>query len=299
MTETPFAIEIRSLRRYYGAVRAVDGVDLSVRRGEVVALLGPNGAGKTTTLSALLGLSTPDRGQVALFGLNPRAAIAAGRVGAVLQDGALLTGVTVKELLSAMRALQPQPAVFDEVVEAAGVGDLLDRRVDRLSGGQAQRVRFALALVGTPDLLVLDEPTAGLDTAARRAFWTAVRGYAAAGRTVLFSTHYLEEADEVADRIVLIAAGRVVADGPTTEIRAVAAARLIRATLPDADRAGLAALPGVTSVDVHGAAVTLRSTDSDTTLRTLLTAYPGARDIEVAAAPLADAVLALTDEAVA
>jgi ABC-2 type transport system ATP-binding protein len=299
MTETPFAIEIRALRRHYGSVRAVDGVDLTVRRGEVVALLGPNGAGKTTTLHAMLGLSAPDSGQVALFGLAPRAAIGAGRIGAVLQDGALLTGVTVKELIGAMRALQPHPSSLADVVEAAGVGEILDRRVDKLSGGQAQRVRFALALVGAPDLLILDEPTAGLDTAARRAFWTAVRGYAAAGRTVLFSTHYLEEADEVADRIVLIAAGKVVADGPTTEIRAVAAARLIRVTLPDADETELRALPGVSDVEIHGSSVAVRSVDSDATLRTLLTTYPRARDIEVAAAPLADAVLALTGEAVA
>jgi ABC-2 type transport system ATP-binding protein len=295
MTQTPFAIEIQGLRRYYGSVRAVDGVDLTVRRGEVVALLGPNGAGKTTTLDTLLGLSTPDSGRVALFGVAPKAAIAAGRVGAVLQTGELLSGVTVRELLSAMRALQPRPVPLAEAVEAAGVGDILDRRVDKLSGGQAQRVRFGLALVGKPDLLVLDEPTAGLDTAARRAFWTAVRGYAAAGRTVLFSTHYLEEADEVADRIVLIANGTVVADGPTTEIRAVAAARVIRVTLPGVSEDELRVLPGVSTVDIHGASVTLRSAESDTTLRTLLTMYPKARDIEVAAAPLADAVLALTE----
>ena len=297
VTDTPFAIEIRDLRRHYGAVRAVDGVDLLVRRGEVVALLGPNGAGKTTTLDALLGLSTPDSGRVALFGRPPRAAIAAGQIGAVLQDGALLPGAKVGELIGAMAALQPAPSPFTEVVAAAGVGDLLDRRVEKLSGGQAQRVRFALALVGNPDLLVLDEPTAGLDTAARRAFWAAVRGYAAAGRTVLFSTHYLEEADEVADRIVLIAAGRVVADGPTTEIRAVASARLVRLTLPDADPEALRGLPGVTDVEVHGASVALRSTDSDATVRALLGTYPRARDMQVAAAPLADAVLALTEEA--
>jgi ABC-2 type transport system ATP-binding protein len=290
-----FAVEVRALRRYYGNIRAVDGVDLTVRRGEVVALLGPNGAGKTTTLDALLGLSTPDSGQVALLGRSPREAIVAGRVGAVLQGGALLGGVTVRELLGAMRALQPEPAPLATVVEAAGIADLLDRRVDKLSGGQAQRVRFGLALVGDPELLVLDEPTAGLDTAARRAFWVSVRGYAARGRTVLFSTHYLEEADEVADRIVLIAGGKVVADGPTTEIRAVAGARLIRVTLPGADEDRLALLPGVTTVDRHGASVALRTLDSDQTLRSLLAGYPKARDIEVSVAPLADAVLALTE----
>jgi ABC-2 type transport system ATP-binding protein len=299
MTDTPFAIEIQRLRRHYGRVRAVDGIDLAVPRGEVVALLGPNGAGKTTTLDAMLGLSTPDSGRVALFGVAPRDAIAAGRVGAVLQTGELLSGVTVRELVDAMRALQPRPARVADVLTAAGIADIVDRRVDKLSGGQAQRVRFALALVGEPDLLVLDEPTAGLDTAARRAFWSAVRGYAACGRTVLFSTHYLEEADEVADRIVLIAAGKVVADGPTTEIRAVATARVIRATLPGAVEAELYRLPGVTTVEVHGAAVTVRAADSDLALRALLDAYPKARDIEVAAAPLADAVLALTEGAVA
>ena len=294
-----FAIEIRALRRHFGSVRAVDGVDLIVSPGEVVALLGPNGAGKTTTLDALLGLSTPDSGQIAVLGRSPKKAVAAGKVGAVLQDGELLSGVTVRELVSAMRALQPHPAPLGEIVEATGIDDLLHRRVDKLSGGQAQRVRFAIALVGDPELLVLDEPTAGLDTAARRAFWVAVRAYAARGRTVLFSTHYLEEADEVADRIVLIAGGRVVADGPTSEIRAVAAARLIRLTLPGATHHELAAIPGVTSVDLHGSSIAVRSLDSDRTLRTLLDTYPDARDIEVSAAPLADAVLALTEGAVA
>jgi ABC-2 type transport system ATP-binding protein len=296
MTEAPFAIEIRDLRRHFGPVCAVDGVDLLVRPGEVVALLGPNGAGKTTTLDALLGLSTPDSGRVALFGQPPRAAIRAGRVGVMLQAGALLSGAKVGELVRAMAALQPRPTDPARVVAAAGIDDLLDRRVDKLSGGQAQRVRFALALVGSPDLLVLDEPTAGLDTAARRAFWTAVRQLAEAGATVLFSTHYLEEADEVADRIVLLAHGRVVADGPTTEIRAVAAARQVRATLPGAEPAKLHALPGVTDVEVHGSAVTLHSLDSDATVRALLDTQPSVRDIQVTAPPLADAVLALTLE---
>jgi ABC-2 type transport system ATP-binding protein len=293
------AIEIRALRRHYGSVRAVDGIDLTIPAGEVVALLGPNGAGKTTTVDVLLGLSTPDSGTVTVLGRSPKAAIAAGRVGAVLQDGALLPGVTVRNLIGAMRALQPHPAPLAQVVEAAGLDDLLDRPVEKLSGGQAQRVRFGLALVGDPDLLVLDEPTAGLDTAARRAFWAAVRGYAARGRTVLFSTHYLEEADEVADRIVLVAGGKVVADGPTTEIRAVAAGRLIRLTLPEIPVEDLSGLPGVVAADRHGNAVALRSVDPDRTLRALLAAYPTARDIEVVAAPLADAVLALTEGMVA
>jgi ABC-2 type transport system ATP-binding protein len=288
------AVSLRGIRKRYGAVTAVAGVDLRIGPGEVVALLGPNGAGKSTTVDIMLGLRAPDTGQAELFGTRPRAALDAGSVGAVLQTGELIPGARVGELLTAIAALQPHPLPIGQVAETAGVADLLKRRTDRLSGGQAQRVRFALALLGDPSLLVLDEPTAGLDVASRRDFWASVRGFAAAGRTVLFSTHYLEEADEIADRFVLIDRGRVVADGPTTAIRAMAAARTVRCTLPGADRAALAELPGATNVEVHGDAVLVRTTDSDATLRALVTGYPQARDIEVAAAALTDAFLALT-----
>jgi len=293
----PAPIEIRALRKAYGAVRAVDGVDLRVTSGEVVALLGPNGAGKTTMLDMILGLQRPDAGEVRVFGGTVRRAVAGGLIGAVLQEGDPLQGVTVRELISTMSALQHKPMPLDEVIARAELADLLKRRTDKLSGGETQRLRFALALVGDPELLVLDEPTAAMDVTARRSFWLTVRTLATAGRTVLFSTHYLEEADSAADRIVLLAAGRVVADGPTTEIRAVAAARMIRCTLRGANPAAILALPGTSSVEVHGAAVTIRSADSDAALRALLAAYPDARDIEVAAAPLADAVLALTTPA--
>ncbi|HEY3506651.1 MAG TPA: ABC transporter ATP-binding protein [Actinocatenispora sp.] len=294
MTETADAVVLRGVRKRYGDVTAVAGVDLTIGAGEIVALLGPNGAGKSTTVDIMLGLRAPDAGDVRLYGTSPRRALDAGRVGAVLQDGELLPNATVGELLRAIAALQPHPLPLTEVAAAAGVTDLLRRRSDRLSGGQAQRVRFALALIGDPSLLVLDEPTAGLDVAARRDFWAAVRGYTGAGRTVLFSTHYLEEADEVADRVILIDGGRVVADGPTTAIRAMGASRQVRCTLPDADRTALELLPGVTGVEVHGDAVVLRCGDSDATLRALLPAYPLAHDIEVSAAPLADAFLELT-----
>jgi ABC-2 type transport system ATP-binding protein len=290
----PDAVSLHGIRKRYGAVTAVAGVDLRIGSGEVVALLGPNGAGKSTTVDIMLGLRAPDAGRAELFGTRPRAALDAGSVGAVLQTGELIPGARVGELLTAIAALQPHPLPIGQVAETAGVADLMKRRTDRLSGGQAQRVRFALALLGDPSLLVLDEPTAGLDGAARRDFWTSVRGFAATGRTVVFSTHYLEEADETADRIVLIDQGRVVADGPTTAIRAMAAARTVRCTLPGADPVTLAGLPGATSVEVHGAAVLVRTTDSDATLRALVIEYPQARDFDVAAAALTDAFLALT-----
>jgi len=287
-------IELRGLRKSFGAVRAVDGIDLRIGRGEVVALLGPNGAGKTTTLDLLLGLQTPDEGEIKVLGGSVRDAIRRGRIGAVLQDGELLAGATVRELIATMSALQPKPMPLAEAIEHAELGALLRRRTDKLSGGETQRVRFALALVGDPELLVLDEPTAAMDVTARRSFWATIRTLAGAGRTILFSTHYLEEADSIADRIVLLAGGKVAADGPTTEIRAVAAARVVRFTLPGADRDELAGLPGADGVEVHGTAVTMRSADSDRLLRAVLDRYADARDIEVATAPLADAVFAIT-----
>ncbi|MFD0663502.1 ABC transporter ATP-binding protein [Thermocatellispora tengchongensis] len=283
------------MRKSFGQVRAVDGIDLTVGGGEVVALLGPNGAGKTTTLDMLLGLQPPDSGEIKVLGGSVQDAIRRGKIGAVLQEGELLPGTTVRELIATMSALQPDPMPLDEVIEHAELGGLLQRKTDKLSGGETQRVRFALALVGDPELLVMDEPTAAMDVTARRSFWAAIRNLAAAGRTILFSTHYLEEADTIADRIVLLAAGRVAADGPTTEIRAVAAARVVRFTLPGADRDELMLLPGADGVEVHGAAVTIRSADSDTLLRAMLERYRDARDVEVATAPLADAVFALTE----
>ncbi len=290
----PDTVALSGIRKRYGDITAVADIDLSITGGEVVALLGPNGAGKSTTVDIMLGLRPADTGSAHLFGRTPRLALDAGLVGAVLQSGELVSGATVGELLRAIAALQPHPLPIADVAARTGLSDLLRRRTERLSGGQTQRVRFALALVGDPQLLVLDEPTAGLDVAARREFWTSVRDYAAQGRTVLFSTHYLEEADEIADRIVLIDRGRVVADGPTTAIRAMTAVRQVRCTLPDVDTAVLERLPGVSGVERHGSSVLLRSPDSDRTLRALLSGYPAATDIEVSAAGLTDAFLALT-----
>jgi len=216
------AIEIHDLHRSFGTVRAVDGLDLTIGKGESVAVLGPNGAGKSTTIAMLLGLLAPDAGSVAVWGMPPAEAVARGHIAAMLQEGGLMPGVTVAELVGFVRGLYPDPLPLDRVLEAAGPASLAGRRVDKLSGGQTQRVRFALALAGNPSVLVLDEPTSGMDVESRRAFWTSMRAEAAAGRTVLFATHYLEEADDNADHIVVVNGGRIVADGPATEIKAAA-----------------------------------------------------------------------------
>jgi ABC-2 type transport system ATP-binding protein len=287
-------VSIRDLHRSYGGVRAVDGVDLAIAPGEVVALLGPNGAGKSTTIDILLGLSRADSGDVRLFGRTPRQAVVDGLVGAMLQSGGIPDDITVAEVVRLTGALFPKPLPVAEVLRRAGVTDVAGRRYGRLSGGQKQRVRFAAALVCDPDLLVLDEPTVAMDVQARREFWTAMRGYTRTGRTVLFATHYLAEAQEYADRVVLLRAGRVVADGSVAQVRALAAGRVVAATAPGADPAALAGLPGVTQVHVDGPRVRLECSDSDSALRALIVAYPGARDIEVSAHGLEDAFVALT-----
>ncbi|GAB1640087.1 hypothetical protein KRMM14A1259_05100 [Krasilnikovia sp. MM14-A1259] len=218
-------VRLTGVVRQFGAVRALAGVDLTITRGSTVALLGPNGAGKTTAISVMLGLATPDAGTAALFGEPPTRAVRAGRVGAMLQDGGFVSNATVREVIELARALYPRPLATDRILATAGLTDRATRRLDRLSGGELQRARFAFALAGGPDLLVLDEPTTAMDVAARQAFWDAMDRYAADGGTVVFSTHHLTEADQFADRIVVLAGGRVVADAAPEQIRALAATR--------------------------------------------------------------------------
>jgi ABC-2 type transport system ATP-binding protein len=293
------SIELLGLVKTYkggpnGAVHAVRGIDVSIPGGETVALLGPNGAGKSTTIDMMLGLSRPDAGKVTVFGRSPREAVDAGMVGAMLQTGDLIRDLSVRELISLVASLYPTAMPVDEVLDLAGLTEVAAQRTQKLSGGQTQRVRFAVALVPDPQLLVLDEPTVAMDAQGRRDFWSAMREYAARGRTILFATHYLEEADANADRAVLMAQGEVVADGPTTEIKARVGTRTIRATLQDAGEDELATLPGVTSAERHGEAVTLRCADSDAAIRGLLARYPAARDIEITGAGLEEAFLELT-----
>jgi ABC-2 type transport system ATP-binding protein len=291
-------IRLRGLTKSFpgrdGAVRAVDRIDVDVAAGETVALLGPNGAGKSTTIDMVLGLLDPDAGDVRVFGRDPHEAVAAGIVGAMLQTGGLIRDLTARELVEMVASLYPDPLPVDEVLDLVGIRAIADRRTQKLSGGETQRVRFAIALVANPELLVLDEPTVAMDVEGRHAFWTSMRGLAARGTTVLFATHYLDEADANADRVVLMAHGRVVADGPPAEIRAMAGTRTIRAIVPGADSTRLAALPGVANVERRGAAILLSCSDSDAAIRALLAAYPAARDIEIESVGLEEAFLRLT-----
>jgi ABC-2 type transport system ATP-binding protein len=278
----------------------VRGVDIEIEMGETVALLGPNGAGKSTTIDMMLGLLAPDAGEVSLFGRAPADAVAAGAIGAMLQTGSLIRDLSVRELVTMMASLYPKPLGVEEVLELTGASEFASQRTQKLSGGQTQRVRSAVALVSNPELLVLDEPTVAMDVEGRHAFWRTMREFATRGKTVLFATHYLEEADAYADRAVLMAHGRVVADGPTNEIKAMVGTRTIRATLPGADLADLAALTalsGVSGAERRGEAVMLTCADSDLAIRALLAAYPGARDIEIIAAGLEEAFLTLTGDA--
>jgi ABC-2 type transport system ATP-binding protein len=287
-------IVLSRLCKSYGWIRAVRSADLVIAPGETVALLGPNGAGKTTTLDMVLGLTRPDSGSVAVFGMPPARAARKGVIGGMLQTGSLIDYLSVRELLTMVASLYPRPLQVEKVLRLTGAVEFAGRRTNRLSGGQVQRVRFGVALVANADLLVLDEPTAAIDVEGRREFWAAMRQAAAAGKTVIFATHYLEEADAYADRIVLMARGRIVADGPATEIKAKVSGRTIRATLPGADVTQLAGLPGVTSAERHGEAVALSCADSDRALRALLGRFPEAHDIEVRGAGIEEAFLALT-----
>jgi ABC-2 type transport system ATP-binding protein len=293
-------IQIEGLSKSYrgpdGPVRAVRGIDVSIAVGETVALLGPNGAGKSTTIDVLLGLTRPDGGGASVFGRTPREAVDAGLVGGMLQTGDLIRDLSVKELITLMASLYPHPLDIDDVITLTGLEKTAGQRTQKLSGGQTQRVRFACALVSDSELLVLDEPTVAMDVEGRRDFWVTMRDYAARGKTVIFATHYLEEADANADRAVLMAHGRIVADGPTTEIKARVGTRTIRATLPEVDSSELATLAGVNTADRHGDAVILRCADSDLAIRALLERYSSLRDIEITGAGLEDAFLELTSD---
>ena len=292
------ALRFDRVVRRYGKHVALDHLNLQVAQGETVALLGPNGAGKSTTISLLLGLLRPHGGLVEVLGTSARKAVAQGRVGAMLQTGSgsgLPPGVRVSSVLQLVRRLYPRPAPFDLTVERAGIGGLLGSQTHRLSGGQAQRVRFAVAIAGDPELVFLDEPTAAMDVDSRRSFWRMMRQFGQEGRTIVFATHHLHEADVIADRVVVVNRGRVVANGPGATLKAAVATRQVRFVTDDPDEVLLDQLEGVTDVVVRGIGVTLNSLDADATVKALVHHGVAFSDLEVTGAGLEDAFVALTE----
>ncbi len=266
-------------------------------RGETVALLGPNGAGKSTTISLLLGLLRPHAGTVEVLETSPRRAVADGRVGAMLQTGSgsgLPPGVKVGNALQLVRRLYTHPAPFELTVERAGIGALLGRTTHRLSGGEAQRVRFAVAIAGDPELVFLDEPTAAMDVESRRSFWRMMRHFGQEGRTIVFATHHMQEVDQIADRVVVINHGRVVANGPGATLKAAVATRQLNFVMECPDEQVLDRLAGVTDVVLRGNVVTLNSLDADGTIKALVHSEIAFRDLEVTGAGLEEAFMALT-----
>jgi ABC-2 type transport system ATP-binding protein len=285
------ALDVQDLTVRYGDTVAVGGLDLRLRAGETVALLGPNGAGKSTIVNAVLGL-VPSSGAVRVLGRTPAAAVRAGCVGAMLQHGGLPGESRVGEVLELVRRSYPRSWPLDDLVVTAGIDGLLARPVDALSGGQRQRVLLALALAGRPPLLLLDEPTSAMDVEGRRAFWTTMRGLAARGTTVVFATHHLDEADAVADRVVVVAGGLVVADGTAAQVKAGISGRTV--SFAAAPGARLDGLPGVTAVERLGERVSLATDDVEATLSALLADGGRLPDLQVRGASLEQAVLSLT-----
>ncbi len=295
-------------KRYANGVLALDNLSLSLRRGEIVALLGPNGAGKSTAVKLMLGLSSPTSGLVRVFGADPRDPAARLRTGAMLQVGSAPLMLRVREHITMFRTYYPAPMPYAQIIKAAGLDGLEDRMFGQLSGGQKQRMLFALALAGNSDLIFLDEPTVGLDIEARRGLWTQIRALAALGKTVLLTTHYLEEADALAHRIIVVNQGRVVCEGTPAEVKSMGATgsltpspsatatRTIRCatTLPPTT---LHALPGVTEIQVHAGLSTIITSKPEAALREMLALDTSLHSLEVIAPALEDAFLALTSKA--
>jgi len=293
---SPAAVTFENVSKHYGQVKAVNELSLEIPRGRTIAFLGPNGAGKSTSIDMLLGLRRPTSGTVRVFGKSPRDAITAGHVGAMLQSGGLISDVTVGELITLMTKLHPRPLPAAEVLKRANIADIADRKADKLSGGQTQRVRFAIAIAGDSDLIVLDEPTTGMDVENRQIFWQSMKAEAERGKTILFATHYLEEADRFADRVIVINKGRLLASGTAADIKARAGFQRISFRLPGVTRDQLLMLPNVVSLEVVNDHVMIQSSDSDKTFYSILDSGLRPEDIEIGALGLEQAFVAITKQ---
>ncbi len=285
--------ELRDTTKRFGAITALDNFNLTIQRGQILALLGRNGAGKTTAVRCLLGLVTPDSGAARVFGRDPREQRARTHMGVMLQVGRVPESLRVREHINLFSSYYPKPMALSEVIGAAGLQGIENRQFGALSGGQQQRVLFGLAICGNPDLLILDEPTAGLDVDSRRALWQHVRAYATRGGSVLLTTHYLEEADALADRVVLIHNGRTHADGSAQEIKSRTGQRSLRCVtaLPPA---AVAALQEVDQVEPYGAGLQILTKNPDRVLAQLFPLDPALHGIEINTPGLEQAFLEMT-----
>ena len=295
ITMSPLA-RLAGVRKRYGAVVALDGLDLEVRGGEVLALLGPNGAGKSTSIALMLGLATADEGRVQLFDRDPRELDARAGIGVMLQTAGIPETLKVRELIEVTRSYYAEPRSIADCVALAGLDGLLERRYGRLSGGQQRRVQFAMAVCGRPKLLFLDEPTTGLDIDARQRLWSAIRELVADGAGVVLTTHYLEEAEALADRVVVVNGGRVVAQGSVAQIRARVSQRRVRCR-SRLEASHVAAWPGVQSAVREGERLEIGAEAVEAVVYRLLTEDPTLADLEIIRAGLADAFVEITKEA--
>jgi ABC-2 type transport system ATP-binding protein len=292
------AIQLDHLTKVYKGKRAVDDVTLSIEAGTVVALLGPNGAGKTTTISMILGLQEPTGGNVKLLGGNPRDPKVRDRIGAMLQEVNVIDNLKVSETIDLFRHYYANPLPLEQLLLISGLQGEKDKMATALSGGQQRRLGFALAAAGDPEVIFLDEPTVGMDVTSRQLFWVTIRAMASRGKTIVLTTHYLEEADNLADRIIVINHGKVIADGTPSEIKAGTTGRIISFTAGDTvSEEVLRALPDVTDIEWNGRRVKLFSSDTDTLIKTLVTQGIAMRDIEIISGGLEDAFQALVQTA--
>lgn len=290
-------VQMRNVTKTFGQKRAVANLDLGIQQGSAVALLGPNGAGKTTSIAMMLGLTRPTRGQVQLFEGDPADPATHRRIGVMLQDVSVPDRLSVRETIDLFRSFFPRPLPAERLLAASGLGEEARTMANKLSGGKMRRLQFALALAGDPDALFLDEPTVGMDVSSRRHFWDELRAFIAAGKTLLLTTHDLREADMLADRVVVMQNGAVIADAPPERIKMEFGGRQVSFVAgPEVDIGVLRALPGVLEVQTSGRQVTVRTQDSDALLRRLILGEWDIRDIQVGGGGLEDAFLRLTAE---